>query len=260
MSLYINNGSKEPTDIYYQNKIVNSVFFNNKLVWGEDLDIDDWQEIVNVVEDKKNGVITEWPTGYYEGKVFTILLDGTTDYWDQQFINIRIIKLNDTSLVFSVYEPSGYLTYYDINDLYNFKGYKNSNPRLKCLELESLLPFKNYLKKKTFTTTVYTVLEVADGEITNSTETTEEISDGVFLPTWVETQLTSGSSNVPDYDFYYSDLGNPTSKFWLRGGDYFSTINYGGLIYYTMYGNSSQYSRLSSFNDTYRMMPLFEIG
>lgn len=261
MSLYINNGSKEPTDIYYQNKIVNSVFYNNKLVWGEDLDIDDWQEIIKTIQDKKNGIIDKWPSGYYVGKIFTIALNGTTDYWNNNFIKIRIIEVKDTSLVFCLHTPNKSITYYDANDLYNFKGYINSNPRRVCLELEDLLPFKDYLIKKTFSTKVYTVLEVNNNEVSNSTSVSQEISDGVFLPVWTETEKTAGTSRVPTYDFYHDDLGEPnTVYFWLRGGGYFSSTYYGGLIYYALYGRSALYGRMYDFTEKNYLIPLFEIG
>ena len=258
MSLYVNNASNEPSSIYYNGNELNTVYFNGNLVW-EKVVGDDWQALINTVEQKANGAITEWPNTYYVGKELNFELEESNDFWGN-YITAKIIKQNDKSLVFAIY-PKKYFTFYDADNLTSYIGYKNSNPDRLCCELEELLPFKDNLVGKSFNVSSYTVNKAENNLITDYTNNGSiELTRKVFIPTFFEIYNATNARNA-EYYFWDDDMmGNPSYRFGVRAGSWGTDLTDPSKAQYTNYGVSTISSTQDDFTDTSRMVALFEIG
>lgn len=141
MSIYVNLADNEPLSAYFNEQDVKCIYFNGNFVWGEK---EPWnyQQLLEVIEKKKNGEITEWPSEYSVGSKFIVPLTQTSDFWGDS-VEVMVSKQNTNSLVFSVLGNSCY--WYNPADIANYKGWYNCAPRGYCQELYELLPFKENL-------------------------------------------------------------------------------------------------------------------
>lgn len=255
MSLYVNNAANEPLSVYFNEQDVECVYFNDSLVWEKPPEYTDWQEVLDVISQKANGTISKWP--YKLGDKMVFELNSVNDFWGG-YIKVSIAKLNEDSIVFAAHSMKS-TTYYDASDLINFKGYINSNPRLKCDELYDILPFKNRLVANDITALQIQVDGVSGSSITAQTNiSTDTLTDYVFCPTYGELYNATNSKNATYYVYNYDLMGNPSNYLWLRYSMFWGEDYYEGQ--YTSYGVAFIGDGISNFDTTHKVVALFEIG